>query len=225
MQAYVRNLPVSWAFPPNIRRFGHQNRKWKRQVSQQPNGGQLDTLAQPRASHPPAAGRSSPEALRGNDRVMHARLVHMGYPDDAGAAQLDHSGDRRRTRRDHGVPSRLEIITWSSATSAAPTPIRCASVMQANASIDFPPARWADKKQPGLANDDRRRMDINRCCAHDAGSAGRARVKRAPTTASVSASMMFSAFSEPPWASAICRLIERPRPEFWPKPSASGRSV
>jgi hypothetical protein len=28
---------------------------------------------------------------------------------------------------------------------------------------------------------------------------------------------MFSAVSVPPCASAICRLIDRPRPEFWPK--------
>ena len=31
--------------------------------------------------------------------------------------------------------------------------------------------------------------------------------------------------SVPPCASTICRLIDRPRPEFWPKASLAGRSV
>ena len=45
-------------------------------------------------------------------------------------------------------------------------------------------------------------------------AAGSERVKRAPLMSPVFLSMMFSALSEPPCASAICREIESPRPEF-----------
>ena len=53
-------------------------------------------------------------------------------------------------------------------------------------------------------------------------AAGRRTVKRAPAlavaSASTSAGRRFSAQILPPCASTICREIERPRPEFWPKP-------
>jgi hypothetical protein len=46
----------------------------------------------------------------------------------------------------------------------------------------------------------------------------------APIT-SPDALMRFSAVSVPPWASAICRAMERPRPELPPKAVPLGREV
>ena len=58
--------------------------------------------------------------------------------------------------------------------------------------------------------------------------AGRRTTKRAPSTfgpsGPVATPMRFSARMRPPCASTIWREIERPRPEFWPKPWC-GRSV
>lgn len=68
-------------------------------------------------------------------------------------------------------------------------------------------------------------MQVEPALVHGDGSAGRVRMKRAPSIRAVSGSRMFSARNDPPCASAICRLMERPRPEFWPKLSPSGRSV
>ena len=65
------------------------------------------------------------------------------------------------------------------------------------------------------ADEDRGRVDRG----HDAG---RRTTKRAPRTFGPSGSsdtpMRFSARMRPPCASTICREIERPSPEFWPKP-------
>ena len=52
-----------------------------------------------------------------------------------------------------------------------------------------------------------------------------ATTKRAPRMSPGLVPAMFSAVSVPPCASTICRLIDRPRPEFWPKASLDGRSV
>ena len=46
--------------------------------------------------------------------------------------------------------------------------------------------------------------------------------KRAPRTSPGLPPGMFSAVSVPPWASTIWRLIDRPRPEFWPNASPAG---
>ncbi len=56
-------------------------------------------------------------------------------------------------------------------------------------------------------------------------SAGRATMKRAPLMSPGLVPGMFSAVSVPPCASTIWRLIEGPRPEFWPNASLAGRSV
>ena len=56
-------------------------------------------------------------------------------------------------------------------------------------------------------------------------SAGSVTTKRAPRTSPGLVPGMFSAVSVPPCASTICRLIDRPRPEFWPNASLEGRSV
>ena len=58
---------------------------------------------------------------------------------------------------------------------------------------------------------------------------GSSNVKRAPSTRGASSAeagtaVRFSALSVPRWASTICLEIERPSPEFWPKPWC-GRSV
>ena len=58
--------------------------------------------------------------------------------------------------------------------------------------------------------------------------AGRRTMKRAPSTRGSSpsppAAVRFSTQMRPPCASTICLEIDRPSPEFWPKP-CSGRSV
>ena len=56
-------------------------------------------------------------------------------------------------------------------------------------------------------------------------SAGKAMVNRAPRISPGLVPGMFSALSQPPCASAICLLMESPRPEFWPNASGDGRSV
>ncbi len=75
------------------------------------------------------------------------------------------------------------------------------------------------------ADQDRAIADLHRggmhgrICAHGSGSRT---TKRAPVTVgSPSASFgpgRFSAQMRPPCASMICLEIDRPRPEFWPKP-------
>src|SRR5262249_25109301 len=81
-------------------------------------------------------------------------------------------------------------------------------------------------EEKALSTDhDRGGMKIDRLRAHGVSPAGSESVKRAPIRVPVFGSCRFSALSEPPCASAICRLIDRPRPEFWPKLSPSGRSV
>ena len=47
-------------------------------------------------------------------------------------------------------------------------------------------------------------------------------MKRAPLMSPGLVPAMFSAVSVPPCASTIWRLIDRPRPEFWPKASLGG---
>ena len=53
----------------------------------------------------------------------------------------------------------------------------------------------------------------------------RAGGRRSARPATSSPLRRFSARIRPPWASTICLEIDRPRPEFWPKPWSSGRSV
>jgi hypothetical protein len=64
-------------------------------------------------------------------------------------------------------------------------------------------------------------------------SAGSRTTKRAPSTLGSlldslprsAGAVRFSAQIVPPWPSTICLEIDSPRPEFWPKPCSSGRSV
>jgi len=91
--------------------------------------------------------------------------------------------------------------------------------------LGFPRSGRAEKDKSGRADDDRRSVDIGALRAHVAASTGSESMKRAPRMRPLAGSMMFSAFKVPPCASAICRLMDRPSPEFWPKLSPSGRSV
>lgn len=68
---------------------------------------------------------------------MHDRLRNMVLMNNAGAAKLDQSGDRRRACGDDRA-GLFRQKTWSSATSAVNNPRRRASVMQVKASIDLP---------------------------------------------------------------------------------------
>ena len=70
-----------------------------------------------------------------------------------------------------------------------------------------------------LADLDRGGVNAWAAVAHSAGSLT---TKRAPATVGApsasSGPARFSAQMRPPWASTICFEIDRPRPEFWPKP-------
>ena len=68
-------------------------------------------------------------------------------------------------------------------------------------------------------------IDSLRYFSSSSSSAGSVTMKRAPLISPGLVPAMFSAVRRPPCASAICRLMESPRPEFWPNPSDSGRSV
>src|SRR5690606_35982432 len=68
---------------------------------------------------------------------------------------------------------------------------------------------------------DRRMMVLRR---HQA-SAGNVTIKRAPAISPGLEPARFSAVRRPPCASMIWRLIDRPRPEFWPNASLAGRSL
>ena len=81
--------------------------------------------------------------------------------------------------------------------------------------------------QQGTAADQHRRSMHRRRCGLP-HFAGRRTTKRAPRTAGGSSGVetlrRFSAHMRPACASTICLEIDRPSPEFWPKP-CSGRSV
>ncbi|TCU65389.1 hypothetical protein EDE08_1133 [Bradyrhizobium sp. R2.2-H] len=85
-------------------------------------------------------------------------------------------------------------------------------------------ARLAGARRP--ADQHRQRSDLDGggvnawpAVAHRAGSLT---TKRAPATVGAPSASSgpgrFSAQMRPPWASMICLEIDRPRPEFWPKP-------
>ena len=82
------------------------------------------------------------------------------------------------------------------------------------------PGRPEDQDTPTV-DGDKPRMPVV-----DAHTAGSEMMKRAPATPPGALSArMFSAVSVPACASTICRLMERPSPEFWPKASPAGLSV
>lgn len=105
----------------------------------------------------------------------------------------------------------------------------------------FPAAACADDQQATIGHQQSRGMNmglpvrIGRSGAihaqtdlpgtRDQLSAGSETTKRAPRISPGLVPGMFSADSLPPCASIICLLIDRPRPEFWPKSSEAGRSV
>ena len=86
----------------------------------------------------------------------------------------------------------------------------------------FARAGRPDKQESGVTDNNCRA--VGQYAGHDEPFRGRMRMKRAPLRSPL-ASTTFSASSDPPCASAICRLIDRPRPEFWPNASPAGRSV
>ena len=92
----------------------------------------------------------------------------------------------------------------------------------ASASCVLPDAGRAGDQDAAITEHDRAGMDV---VGHAQPSAGSVTVNRAPRISPGLPPEMFSAVSVPPCASTICRLIDRPRPEFWPNASPAGRSV
>ena len=73
-------------------------------------------------------------------------------------------------------------------------------------------SRATNDHDAAVAHDDHGCVNIPGRGAHD--SAGKAATKRAPLMSPGFVPGIFSALSVPPWASTICLLIDRPRPEF-----------
>lgn len=120
-------------------------------------------------------------------------------------------------------PLRASISVRSSATRAAYRPADLHRSMSASASVDFPAPESPAIRMPRSPS-----STVVACScsgATDQASAGSVTMNRAPLTSPGLAPAMFSAVSLPPCASTICRLIDRPKPEFWPKASPAGRSV
>src|SRR5690606_15344595 len=78
----------------------------------------------------------------------------------------------------------------------------------------FPAPRRSDESQSGGPNHDHCGVYVDDDRGHVAPWMGKVSTNRAPRGLVPVSPGMFSALREPPWASAIWRLIERPRPEF-----------
>lgn len=159
-----------------------------------------------------------------DDRVVDFRFRHMIDRDDPGVSKFDepadglwptgyklvlvvqdqHSVVRDQSRRQMGQSSLGEAIKGDAGLAAA---------------------GWTKEKEPEPINGNCGAVNVDGCRTHVGVSTGRDSMKRAPVIRPVAGSITFSARKVPPWASAICRLIDRPRPEFCPKLSPSGRSV
>src|SRR5690606_27972619 len=85
----------------------------------------------------------------------------------------------------------------------------------------------AENHYAGSAGNDDRCVEIDAAFRRPHGHswAGRVTTKRAPWNSPGLDRAIFAAVSLPPCASTIWRLIDRPRPEFWPNASPAGRSV
>ncbi len=77
------------------------------------------------------------------------------------------------------------------------------------------------KRRPPSVDDDRRGVDVHaRPALMRLAAGGGARMKRAPSSfRRFGVDDVLRPAAMPPCASAIWRLIDSPRPEFWPKPS------
>ena len=85
----------------------------------------------------------------------------------------------------------------------------------------FSGTRRPPDEEPNIPHGDATGVEGGRRVRGHGQPAGRRTMKRAPVTWGVpsgSVTVRFSAQMRPPWASTICREMERPRPEFWPKP-------
>lgn len=165
--------------------------------------------------------------LRESHGAVHQRSIDLPKPDDPGAAQFQKPPDRVRTGCDAVTPVTSEDGPVVGNQSGVPSQRRGFG-QAGEGRAAFSRARRPQKQKAGLADNDRSRMHRFAGHYHHAGhlvSAGSSMMNRAPAQLPGSLPGIFSAVRLPPCASMIWRLIERPRPEFWPKSSPSGRSV
>ena len=175
-------------------------------------------------SHPrPARSTTRPTTATGSNG---RRLM----PD---AAHLDQPGELRRRDEPAGVPCTASRCARSSATRRAnrryPGSRR---LHQRQRKARFAGARGPADQHGARTDENGGGMDrggmpdrgspriTSPAGARRSGRRGPAARRRRPA----SEAMRFSAQMRPPCASTICLEIDRPRPEFWPKP-CSGRSV
>ena len=153
-----------------------------------------------------------------------ARLARAG--NRAAAADLDEAGDGGRRLGDEAAGDRRnpDPVVGDEGGETAPQPEKLDRRKRQRGLARAGGPEDQDSRIPG---DDRRGVEVEPP-GHGEGrhsSAGRVTTKRAPWNSPGLAPAMFSAVSLPPCASTIWRLIDRPRPEFWPKASPAGRSV
>ena len=160
-------------------------------------------------------------------RTVHHRPIDLARTDDPGAAQFQISADRVRTGCNATIPVNGQDGPVIGDQRGMPSQ-RLGFGQAGEGRAAFSRTRRPQKQKAGLADNDRRCMHRFTGGYRDAGhlvSAGSSMMNRAPAHVPGSLPAIFSAVRLPPCASMIWRLIERPRPEFWPKSSPSGRSV
>lgn len=132
-----------------------------------------------------------------------------GY--DAVAVQFQLTGDRGVRLGDQTIaapPHDHPVVSHQNPAEAAD---------QRRSKTGLSAARWATKQQRAFAGQHRGGMQVERTRAH-APAAGSVTVNRAPAGAPLAGSTRFSAQITPRCTSTICREIDRPSPEFCPKP-------
>ena len=138
------------------------------------------------------------------------------------AAQLEPTPGRGRRRRRQAGDQPVAVAGQQGQVVGDQ---RRAAVDQAQRQVRLAAARRPAQQHADPIERDASGLDVSPLrCARAHRRAGRATTKRAPHTRR-SPSTRFSALTRPPWASAICLEMLRPRPEWVPYFSPAGRSL